>query len=358
MSTHLPSSCFEDHRIPFVEPKSPNWQRLQEICSASEAQSRWANFGPVSEALEVLLHRLMGLPSSRGVVAASSATTALHAVLGIHAVTAGRPLRWAISAFGFYSTAIGPLDAMTRLVDSDKNGMLDLDMLARLSPEDWDGLLVTNIFGLASNLEAYADICHAQQKPMIVDSALGFPLPRFHALGVDEIVSFHHTKPWGFGEGGCAIVATENVARARSFLNFGVGVDPCFRNLATNGKISDIAAAAIIGRLEALPNWAVEYANQRERISRAIADAGLTILGKAPENTIVAHIPVLLDRPTPLGDLPRARFDVGRYYRSLREGFPTASNLFDRMVNIPAHAAMAEISTEELTQFISGLKAL
>lgn len=345
-------------RVPFVEPKAPSWDRLRAICAASEAESRWANFGPVSERLGQSLHAIMRLPASRAVVAASSATTALQAILGAHAVRRGRPLTWAASAFGFYSTAIGPLDAQVRLVDSDRAGMADIDALARLAPDAWDGLIVTNIFGIAADLAPYAALCQRQGKPMIVDAALGFPLPRFHHLPADEIVSFHHTKPWGFGEGGCAIVAEADASAVRSFLNFGVGEDVAFRGLAMNGKISDLAAAAILDRLETLPAWAAAYARERERISALVAQAGFPLLGEAPREAIVAHLPVLLPRPVPLADLPAARFDVGRYYRPLRPGFPVAGDLYERMVNIPAHAAMAAIGSDEIADYLARLKQL
>ena len=37
-----------------------------------------------------------------------------------------------------------------------------------------------------------------------------------------EILSFHHTKPWGFGEGGAVICETFDEKIVRQLINFGV----------------------------------------------------------------------------------------------------------------------------------------
>ncbi len=78
---------------------------------------------------------------------------------------------------------------------------------------------------------------------MIIDSAASFPAPRPPSVCASEIVSFHHTKPWGFGEGGCAIVDGALAEKLRSLHNFGVGRRCFVRNFAGNGKMSDICSS-------------------------------------------------------------------------------------------------------------------
>jgi dTDP-4-amino-4,6-dideoxygalactose transaminase len=344
-------------RVAFVEPKTLNWRRMEALCAASAASGHWTNFGPVGDRLAALLREVMAVPASHLVTPASSATTALQAIVGAHVWQAGRPLTWAVSAFGFYSSVIGPLTGQFRLVDCDHTGMLALGRLAELDVGAWDGLIVTNVFGIAADLGAYADLCRRQGKPMVVDSALGFPLPRHQALGADEVVSFHHTKPWGFGEGGCAIVAAERAGVVRSLLNFGSDADPALSAFATNGKMSDLAAAAIVERVERMASWSALYAAQRRRIAGLIADAGFALLGCAPETVISGHLPLLLPSPVALDQLPPARFDIGRYYRPLAPGFACAADLYGRMINIPCHAAMEAIPPSEIAHYLARLKS-
>lgn len=343
--------------VPFVEPKRPDWDRIAEICALSADAQRWANFGPVSVALGKVIERLLHLPDDRAVVPASSATAALQAIAGMHAVRAGRSLVWAISAFGFFSTAIGPFAGRIRIVDCDRSGFLDLDLLARLDPESWDGLIVTNVFGLTADFSRYEAFCEARGKPLVIDSAFALPAPRPKGAKADAIISFHHTKPWGFGEGGCAIVNLENASLVRSFLNFGVGADNAFAAYAANGKMSDIAAAAILERLERMPSWSGLYQRQRRRIVGLVEAAGLDILGTPPETAISAHIPVLAPQPVTLEALLPARFVSRKYYRPLAPGFAVAEEIYARVINVPCHPAMAAVPTAEIEAFFAALKS-
>ena len=347
------ASC---RRIPFVEPKVPDWERIAEICDASARAQRWANFGPVSETLAGSIASIVDLPSDRMVVVSSSATTALQAVAGMHAVRAGRPLRWLISAFGFFSTAVNVFAGRVKIVDCKPSGLLDLEAVDRLDAADWDGLIVTNVFGLYDDLSIYDQFCRERGKRLIFDSAVAFPQKYGRQPYADEVISFHHTKPWGFGEGGCAIVERDAAAAVRSFLNFGVGVPSEFAPYATNGKISDLSAAAILARLERLHEWSIGYFETRDRIRAQCSAVGISTLGRAPDHMISPHLPVLAPRPTPIENMPAARFDVRKYYRPLAPGHPTATKLYDHIVNFPCHRAMNAVSDEEIGSFLEALK--
>ena len=342
--------------IPFVEPKRPDWHRVSQISAVSEMKGRWANFGPVNEAFGRLVWLISELPSSRCAVPTSSGTAALHAIAGMYAARDGAPLTWAISAFGFYSSAIGPLAAKVRMFDCDYSGFLDLDQVESASPAEWDGMIVTNTFGLATKLDRYVDFCRQRGKPLIIDSALAFPPLPHKDHYADVMLSFHHTKPWGFGEGGCAIVARENAPLMHSLLNFGIGADEAVRPFAMNGKMSDVSAALILERLERITSWGPLYLLQRKRIAEMIAAAGLRLLGSPPRNAVTGHLPVLAPWPINEVSLPQARFFVSKYYRPLAPGFAVAADLFSRMVNVPCHPAMAAISDEELEMFFGALK--
>jgi dTDP-4-amino-4,6-dideoxygalactose transaminase len=349
-------TTYERERVLFVQPKEPDWNRIAEICNASVRANRWANFGPVSDALAATVASILCLPNDRAVVVASSATTALQAVAGLHAIRAGRPLKWLISAFGFFSTAISAFANRVSIVDCTPTGMLDLEAADRVDPDEWDGLIVTNVFGLFDDLSSYAQFCADRGKRLIVDSAVSFPGKCPRTPISDEVISFHHTKPWGFGEGGCAIIQKDAVAIVKSFLNFGVGHSPEFAVYATNGKLSDLAAAAILARLECLSDWKDGYVANCNRIRVRCAAAGVATLGKTPNGVISAHVPVLAHRPTQLEEIPPVRFDVNKYYRPLAPGHPMATKLYEHMINVPCHPGMSAISDAELDSFFQALK--
>lgn len=342
------------NRVRFVEAKRPDWNRIEEISALSARDNQWANFGPTAAALERELERTLDLPASRAVVVASSATAATFALAGLAAERLGRPVRWAASAFGFMSTAAGPL-AGTRFVDCDADGMIDLAALDKLPPSSWDGLIVTNLFGLHADLGRYVDFATARGKALLVDGAVAFTGVDRRRANADEVVSLHHTKPPGFGEGGFAIVARADAARVRAMLNFGVGADEVARPFFANGKMSEIAAAAILDRLERLPTWSGLYRAQHARLLYLARYAGLEPLASHPDGAIAGNIPILLRAPWQEGDLPPVRFETRRYYRPLSSDAPVAADLYSRMINIPCHPGMAAIRTEEMLSFFTAL---
>ena len=301
------------------------------------------------------VHGCLALGSDREVVPASSATAALHATVGMHQVRAGRPLVWAISAFGFMSTAIGPLAGSVRCIDCDETGMLDLDQLRALSPESWDGLIITDIFGLQPDFRPYQEHCDRYRKPMIIDSATSFPAKRHQGVTAEEVISFHHTKPWGFGEGGCAIVDSDDAATIRSLLNFGVSVDD--KRFAMNGKISDVAAAAIIDRLDRFDDWSDGYREQRKRLASLAGNIGLQLLNEPPASAVIAHVPVLARGRVRLESLHDRPFAVEKYYKPLGSGFRTAERIYGRIANLPCHGGLSIVDDASIVNFLKQLSS-
>jgi dTDP-4-amino-4,6-dideoxygalactose transaminase len=341
--------------IRFVEDKPPDWAYVAQVLRLSADAGRWANFGPVQSRLAETVAGLLQLDAGRAVVTASSATSALHALAGVHARQAGRPLVWAVSAFGFFSTVVGPLAGRVRVVDCDRSGLLDLAALAALPADSWDGALATDIFGAQADFSALARLCASAGKPMIIDSAVSFPARRPASWRASAIVSFHHTKPWGFGEGGCAIVDAALADQVRSFLNFGVGSDRSLAPFAGNGKMSDVAAALILQRMETMPRWADGYRQQRRRIADLAAAEGLQVLVDPPADVVIPHVPVLARRAVTLSELSHLPFVVAKYYQPLSADCPVAADLYSRMVNVPCHAGMAAIGDAALRKIFRDL---
>ena len=46
--------------------------------------------------------------------------------------------------------------------------------------------------------------------------------PKNHnKMNIFEVISFHHTKPWGFGEGGIIVCNTKHENKIKELINFG-----------------------------------------------------------------------------------------------------------------------------------------
>jgi dTDP-4-amino-4,6-dideoxygalactose transaminase len=347
-TTDLDEPDLSARAIAYVEAKNIDWPRVQQFLHRSQRQNQWTNFGPVCLALEEILRQVLELPEDRAVVMTSSATTALVALAGVHAAHAGRPLRWVSSAFAFPAVRTGPLQSALQYVDCDDEGMLDLQVVDALPADSWDGLIVTNVFGLHSELKRYQRFCRQRGKALIIDNAaalLGFQ--RSWSESPDDIISFHHTKPWGVGEGGCAIVRREDVPLVRSLLAFGKGLPNWLCAFAGNGKTSDFSCSLILERLERLPVWREYYSLQRNRISKAVRQAGLSELERRGSrwNWIPGTIAALAQHEMNDQDLLRSRLPLRRYFAPLAPNMPRATRLYMRMINVPCHPGLAAWDT-------------
>lgn len=329
--------------VKFIENKAVDYAYLERTMERARRANHYTNFGPVARQLEQALAHLWLVPQERSVVFTSSATTALFALAGVHASHQGRKLRFATCSFGFMATNIGPLYD-TILCDSDDRGMLDLTAITDEVCDSIDGLIVTNIFGLNRDLSAYRSYCKANDKALIIDNATGFG-GFDRTKGYDEVVSFHHTKAWGVGEAGIAVIAAEDEALFRALVSFGTGAAEWLRFYASNAKISDFSAGLVLDRLERMPLWTASYRAQSKRITALAADAGLRSLSVAQDDEIHAHLPFQAARPVALpSQLQGAGLPIKKYYQPLDDCGQVANSVFSHNLCLPVHTGLAALS--------------
>lgn len=324
----------------YVEDKSIDLNLIGEFLSESQRANHWTNFGPLSRRLELEIAERLALADNLRVVMCASGSAAMHALINLHETLANKKLRWVTSSFGFYSSIQGPLQG-AKVVDCDRNGMLDLK---KLDPNSCDGLVVTNTFGQMSDLTEYYRYAATHGKIVCVDAALAFGS---HIHGANECISFHHTKPWGFGEGGCAIVAAEHEELFRNLINFGHTIGREINRRAINGKISDVSCAFGLGRMQQMKKLESEYLHQYNRIVDIGCNAGLDVLANVVEHPgIPASVPFLT--PNPLVDFKHPILPTGRYYHPLADT-PQANDIYSRIINVPCHVNMSQLSDRDIS---------
>jgi dTDP-4-amino-4,6-dideoxygalactose transaminase len=357
----------------FIQDKTPAADQVATLLKAPAQANHWTNFGPLSQQFEERLHQMLQLPAEKAVVACNSATTALFALVGLQNFIHDRRLRWVTSAYGFFTTGVGAFSDVT-FVDCDETGMLNMKQLEALDLESFDGVVVTNLFGAAGDLKPYADFCKKHEKQLIVDNAYGLDIGNRDSY-INEAISFHHTKPWGFGEGGVAITHRDHATTVRSLINFGVGLPNAAKPYAMNGKLSEVSTAYILARLDQMPYWSPQYRLQYRRIVLAAAELGLRpllptnvlgqpinglgrrgMLGKAFATP--AHVPLMAHRPICMKQLNKLPLPLKKYYLPLtdRSKAPTAHYIYDHMVNVPCHPDIRHFSVDDLYALLRNLQ--
>lgn len=341
-------------RVSFVEDKNVDYDLLRGFLKVSKERNHWSNFGPVSRYLESSIEEILGLQSGRKAVMCSSGTSALLALVGLENIKAGKKLKWVVSAYGFIASHIGPLsDAI--VVDCDERGVLSLESLKALK-EPWDAVLLTNPFALCSSFENLQEYCEAKGKVCLIDNAAAL-INEARSVGpeTNELISFHHTKPWGFGEGGCAIVEAADEANFRSLLNFGNPVQKSERSQVSNWKMSDVAAAFILQRLACMDDWAQGYATQLRRVQLIASEFGFLPLNPVPENALLGNVPLLAPFELTWTDLENSFVVLNKYYIPLQEHHQNAGAIFRKIVNFPCHTGVERLSDSEIAQVFLGL---
>lgn len=356
-SSYSPSSELDVPRpIPFIENKIYDHKRISDLLSLSISQNHHANGGPVSKLLEAVVGSLIGeSKQQRSVIAVSSGTAALHMACGMHAASSSNPgFQWVTSAFNFFSARVGPL-ARTKVLDCNPKGGFDIDALRALPLDSYDGVIYTNVFAQYTDWDEVAEFCANHDKRLVIDNATGLldrPRTANEPGGPIEIISAHQTKPWGVGEGGFIICDAGDEPVLRGLANFGAPLAHDAAFAASNYKISDLSAAAIIDRLERMPGWAYLYTEQEKRLSRLMQEAGIGVVPFTGSTTPLsprAHTPLLC--PTPVDTAGSAGpVTLRKYYRPLASPTPTpnADDLFARIFSLSNAPEMRFASDEAI----------
>ena len=349
-STRAPA---QSGKVAFVEDKNLDYQRLERFLTLAKSHNQWANRGPAWSALGKAYHEFFECPQELDVIACANGGIALEALAQLHAMKAGKPFTWVVSAFGFANTGRGVF-ASARVIDCDEQGMMCLRSLSELDQESYDGIVVTNPFGLCQSLDAYAEFARKNNKAFIVDNAAGVKQKQFHHSY--QAFSLHHTKPFGHGEGGLVIVPRTEAEEVLSLMEY-TPLDTAHAPYwVGNGKISEMACSALLQRLETYPQWAHKYEMQSVRINAIAERAGLSELMPRQKNVIATSLPYLAAHEIVRERLQNSHFALGHYYKPIQP-LKNASDIFSRIVNIPSHPDMRYVDTDTILAVLRAINS-
>jgi dTDP-4-amino-4,6-dideoxygalactose transaminase len=248
-----------DYELPVLRPLLPTAAQLLPYLSRIDATRNYTNWGPLSSELESRLAARFGV-SAGSVVSASSGTTALvGAILATSGrATADRPFA-ILPALTFVATAIAVEQCGYRVHLADVSAadwLLDARALESHPLLPKTGLVVpVSAYGRPVVHGAWQAFRQQTGIPVVIDGAASFEALDARRAGVVSDIpvalSFHATKAFATGEGGC--VVTTDGAHAVSItraLNFGFHDDRTCRAASTNGKMSEYHAAVGLAELD------------------------------------------------------------------------------------------------------------
>ncbi len=259
------------YKHPWVTRKPIRSERAMELLKPSIDAGHYTNGGPAVNALEKYIKEILHIPGTHEVQLTSSGTSALHSLISAYNIYFDKLLRWVTQGFTFPSAVLGPLKD-TLIVDNDRiHKGPSFTQLEDLK-DSFDGVIVTNVFGTLVDTQAYLDWAKENGKLIIFDNA-ATPMSFVDGnnscgFGDGAIISFHETKAFGRGEGGCIcapLFLKQSLERSVNF-GFDYGMDVRVRHHeASNWRMSDIAAVFIHARLELLNPETIKHAHQLNR---------------------------------------------------------------------------------------------
>lgn len=293
-------------------------------------------------------HDYFGLGPERAVVPCANGGIALEALARLHDVHAGKRLRWIVSSFSFLNLGRGYFNAAT-VVDCDAQGLLSLDELAEYPLNSYDGVVVTNPFGLCKDFDRYRDFACRHDKALLLDNAAGVcsSIPELDY----QSLSLHHTKPFGMGEGGLAVLPLSEAEEFFGLIDYGTLAPNRTECWLNNGKLSDLTCAFHLDRLERSPEWVPRYEIQAKRVLCIARQVGLRPLLSFGDSIVATSLPFLSNRSISVSHLVNPLLTLGKYYVPLVQS-SQARAIYERIVNIPSHPNVELLHADDLNAML------
>lgn len=337
----------------WIANKTIDHDLIIQLLEQCEKTNQFTNGGPNVALLEREIRKLFQVSDNKSVIAVTNGYAAIKVATAAISRFKRKTMKWATQAFTFPPSAqISPQKVV--IIDVDKEGGVDLSKI----DDTIDGIIVTNVFGHVVDIDKYIQFCNERDIALLFDNAATaytfYKGSNSINYGTGSIISFHHTKPFGFGEGGAIIIDTVYEKYVRCLINFGIGLtDQYWTYDGGNYKMSDISAAYIIQYLknnfetiikhhQKLYQTVVEYIEQQCEIkiypsfhSNVIVPSSICILLEEPTENIVEH-------------LITEGIEVRRYYHPL-DTSKQANYVWTHIICIPCNV---DISCKDMSYIL------
>lgn len=348
---------------PYGRPLLPSSESVARYAALSDQNRQYTNGGPLLRQFEERLADLFSV-SQRNVVAVSSGSSAVS--LAILAQSEQAFERCIIPGWTFVATANA-----THLAGCNVN-FTDVDQQTwTINPDagidlpEAEHVIVVSPFGAPMDIDSWATESSKTGTKIAIDAAAAFDAVArcgmIHPSGIPVAISFHATKAFGIGEGGCVVTADADLAeRVRAMSNHGFDRQGKYVGAGMNGKLSELQAAVGLAALDHWPErreaWefrSAAYRKALETIGSISCQPGYG--GNWVSSNCCVRVPGRADRIIAAlaikGIEARRPWGEGAYriFSGQKEAHPTLPNsdaLAASVVGLPIHVDMSESSID------------
>lgn len=336
--------------VSWVPKKGVDYGKIKELLEESEKANQFTNGGPCVKKLENTVKFILEIEDSKSVICVSNGTHALYAIVAAFELYENKELTFASQSFTFPASVQGYLKN-SKIIDIDCNGGLDLSLVS-----DCNGIIVTNIFGNVVDISKYTEWAEKNNKYLVFDNA-ATSFTKYKGInscnyGHASIISFHHTKPIGFGEGGCIIVDNKYEEYVRRIINFGFEKIPVpiWNRFASNYKMSDVQAAFILQYMSKFYDIVDKHKSLTEYfISKTKTNLFPNFSNETP--FLSCFCILTNDSSTKLKTLLESNILARKYYVPLIDS-PVANRIYSEILCIPCTVDMTYSDIDKIIKII------
>lgn len=333
------------NKIQWVGRKEINSEQVSTKLAKCVETKHFANGGVNVINLQKKIKKILDIDDNKEVIMICNGAMAINALIGCYCKIFNKKLRFVVQGFTFPCSKQGLLmDSI--ILDIDENMGPDINKLEELKDE-YDGILITNCFGCVVNIKIYENFCKENNKILLFDNAAA-PYSIYEGKNILNygdgcIISFHHTKPIGFGEGGAIIIDKKYKDEVEKIICFGYSpLDKYTYNIyASNYKMSEIAAIYIDQWLDNFDNIKQKYQDILNYFMKRMEEEKLDIkLFKSYGNyksQLMSTIPVIFNRNTFVDEYHNNNIEVKKYYYPLDSNCSNCVDFFNKIICFPLH---------------------
>lgn len=231
--------------ISLLKPEFPNLKAVEKIFSVAYRKRVFSNFGDLFyDCVRQLSDKMNG-----EAIPVTSGTTAISAAL---ATMNSKNKRVAIPDFTHSGTLLGVIQAQAKPVLFGVEPSTWIISLKDLEKhwQEYDMVVVVSPFGYEVDFDAFEEFSVKYKKPIVYDLAGAWGM--FRETINPRCYSFHATKNFSVGEGGCVVLPdTKMWEQCRKIINFGTNLDRTLcGDLGSNWKVDELRCALILSMLQ------------------------------------------------------------------------------------------------------------
>jgi dTDP-4-amino-4,6-dideoxygalactose transaminase len=291
-----------------------------------------------------------------------------NGAMGINTLISGlnihfnKKLRWVVQSFTFPCSVQGSLmDSI--VLDIDENMGPDINKLHEII-NDYDGILITNCFGCSTNIKLYEDFCAKNNKMLLFDNAATsmtyYDNQNILNYGNGCMVSLHHTKPIGFGEGGFIIFDKNLLDAMEKTICFGYTATNKleFNENASNYKMSELAAIYICDYVENVNKIYDHHTKMISYFQIKLKEFNLDTKVKLfptfsnYNEALCPTIPILFNEEPDINIFLNNNIEAKKYYYPLDKNALLSVKLFTNIICLPLNLDIDELVIDRYINII------